>query len=877
MSGATQGKQPKTVYLKDYQPPQYWVDKVDLVFDLNEDITRVESILIMRRNLETATAKTPLYLCGESLKLISVQLDGKALSPSHYEVTDQGLTIHEVPDSFTLATTVEIKPQENKALCGLYRTGPHFCTQCEAEGFRRITYYPDRSDVMAKFTTTIHADKKKYPVLLSNGNCIACGNIDENRHWVKWVDPFKKPSYLFALVSGDLVAVEDHYVTRSGRLITLKIYVERENQDKCAHAMRALQKAMKWDEETYGREYDLDIYQIVAVNDFNMGAMENKGLNIFNAKAVLASPDTATDGDYAYIDVVVGHEYFHNWSGNRVTCRDWFQLSLKEGFTVFREHHFTSDITKSPVSLIESTRYLRSKQFAQDAGPMAHPVRPESYIEIDNFYTLTVYEKGAEVIRMMRTLLGWPTFRKATDLYFERHDGQAVTTDDFVKAMEDASGMDLTQFKLWYSQAGTPEIEVKTDYNQQTKTYQLTLSQTCPPTPGQPHKKDMHIPISVGLLDKKGKDLLPEKTKVLSLKEKTQTFEFTNIPEKPVVSLLREFSAPVKVKPFLTEEELVFLLEHDSDSFNRWDAAFELTKRALMGLVTDYQQKRPLKLSDAWINAYRKVLEDPNLHPALKVEIFSLPSAGELIEEMKIADVTAIAAARLFMKETIAKQFESMLLSLYEKHTLKGRYVYTPEDASHRRIKNLSLMYLMHTSKQQGVELAVTQWHRSNNMTDSMGALSALSQTDCKEREAVLSEFYDRWQDVPLVVNKWLSVQALTELPKTFEVVQHLVKHPAFDIANPNKVYALLGAFASSNPICFHDSSGKPYQWIADRVIQLDPMNSHTAARLMDAFTRWRKFDTERQDKMRTQMERIQQAPKLSKAVYEVVTKCLEA
>lgn len=866
--------QPKTTYLKDYQPPHYWVDSVDLVFDLFEDYTEVRSTLCVRRNTGVAQEQTPFILQGEELELRVLILNGKPLDLEHFTLTAEALIIHSVPETFTLEITSITHPEKNTALSGLYRSKALFCTQCEAEGFRRITFFPDRPDVMAKFTTTIIADTNLYPVLLSNGNPIEQGLLANDRHWVKWEDPFKKPCYLFALVAGNLIALEDHFITRTGRLITLKIFVEWENQDKCAHAMTALKKAMKWDEETYGREYDLDIYMIVAVNDFNMGAMENKGLNIFNAKYILARPETATDADFQHVDLVVGHEYFHNWSGNRVTCRDWFQLSLKEGLTVFREHHFMDDITQSAVSLIEHAMGLRSHQFAEDAGPMAHPVRPESYVEINNFYTSTVYEKGAEVIKMLKTLLGAETFRKGMDLYFERFDGQAVTIEDFVACHEFVSKRDLTQFKLWYSQAGTPEIEVNEEYHPKTKTYTLHLKQSCPATPHQPKKNPMLIPIAVGLLNAQGEDLLENKTQILNLTEAEQSFQFPSINEKPMLSLLRGFSAPVKIKSPLSNEQLAFLLAHDSDDFNRWDAGQTLSIRIILDLIEDWQKSKPLKVNHLWWKAHHSLFEDKRLNIALKAEILLLPSYSYLLEYLDSADPDAIFAVKKFLRKEIARKAKKPLLQLYQENHSTERYSYTTETAAKRFMKNICLSYLMEYPDKNHMALCLKQWKTANNMTDSLAVLGVLADIDCPEREKILEEFYNRWQHNTLIINKWLRVQASSTLPNTLECVQKLMQHPAFDINNPNKVYALIGSF-SHNMVCFHEKSGKGYLFLADIILQLDAINPQVASRMMTAFTRWRKFDKDRQAKMRTELERIQKTAKLSTDVYEIVNKCL--
>lgn len=868
--------QAKTIYLKDYQAPNFFVDTVALVFHLEENQTLVESTLTCRRNPD-ADKNSPIVLFGKDLVLKKLVLNGNTLQKNEYSFIEEDLQISGVGDKFTLQITTEIHPEKNTELSGLYRVKDLFCTQCEAQGFRRMTYFPDRPDVMAKFTTTIHADKKKYPVLLSNGNCIAKGEEGPNRHWVTWEDPFKKPCYLFALVAGNLSGVEDHYLTKSNRLVKLKFFVEWENQDKCAHAISALKKAMEWDEKTYGREYDLDIYMIVAVNDFNMGAMENKGLNIFNAKYILARPETASDLDFQYIDAVVGHEYFHNWSGNRVTCRDWFQLSLKEGFTVFREHQFSSDISKTSVQFIDNVAGLKSRQFPEDSGPMAHNVRPDSYVEINNFYTATVYEKGAEVIRMIKTILGWENFRKGTDLYFSRYDGQAVTTEDFVKAMEDASGVDLKQFRLWYTQAGTPEITAKINYDANKKQYTVHLQQHCPATPGQPNKLPMHIPVAVGLLNAKGEDMLPNKTEVLHLKEKEQVYHFEDIREKPVLSLLREFSAPVKLQSPLDDTALAFLLAKDSDDYNRWDAGQQFSERVIFRLIDQYQNKETLKMEDAWLTAHQAVLENKQINPGLKARLLGLPSMSYLIELKSPADPDAIYAAKKLMLSTFAKKCEGAFKAQYHAYKIPGLYQYTPELALQRSFKNTCLGYLLELETQENIDLAMDQWKKSNNMTDTIVALSLLADIACKERDTVLSEFYERWQHDPLVVNKWLRIQATSILPNTLDTVKQLTQHKAFEITNPNKVYALIGGFAMGNMLRFHDKTGKGYQFLADMILKLDPLNAQVAARMMEPFTRWKKFDATRQGLMKQELQRIQNAAKLSKDVYEIVNKSLVA
>ena len=859
------------IYLKDYCPPAYWVDSIDLVFDLKETETQVESTLACRLN---STPKTPLILLGKTLILQSIALDGRLLEKHEYEINPESLTIFEVPEVFSLKIKTIIYPDKNTELTGLYKTNDLFCTQCEAEGFRRITYFPDRPDVLSRFTTTIIADKKQYPVLLSNGNLIEQKAIDSSRHSATWEDPFLKPCYLFALVAGDLVAIEDHFLTRSGRLVTLKIYVERDNQDKCQHAMEALKKAMKWDEDTYDREYDLDIYMIVAVNDFNAGAMENKGLNIFNAKYILARPETATDDDYQAIDAVVAHEYFHNWSGNRVTCRDWFQLSLKEGLTVFREHQFSSDILKSSVSLIDNIRYLKTHQFSEDNGPMAHPVRPESYLEINNFYTATVYEKGAELIRVLKTLIGSEKFKQGMDLYFKKHDGKAVTIDDFIEAHAQASGIDLTAFRLWYSQAGTPLVTVTEQYDASQQSYSLTLKQTCAPTPGEPHKNPMVIPMVMSLLDTTGRHLLSQ-AQMIVLDSPEKTVAFKAITAKPTLSLLRGFSAPVQIDFNRPDEELAFLLKHDDDPYSRWDASQRLSENLIWRLVEDKSRGIEGAIPNSWLEAYRAVLLDETIDPALKAEIFSLPSLNLLLQQRDSIEIEWLYEARHLLRQTLATHLKEYFFEHYERCQTPGKYDYTAEFSGKRRLKNLCLQYLMIDADKKSLDCVLAAWNNANNMTDALGALSAIANDAGKERLIVLEAFYQKWQDDPLVLDKWFRVQALSELPETLENVKALMQHPAFDITNPNKVHSLIGAFTGANLYRFHAADGSGYQFLADSVLQLNDLNPQLAARIARGFSTWQKLESGRQQKAQEALRRILAHPNLSKNVLEVVSKCL--
>ena len=879
-----QQEAPQPIFLKDYKPSDYLIDQVELDFDLGEAVTWVKSQLSVRRNA-SQSHPIPLILDGEALVLRALRLDGRVLATSEYRVEEKSLRINKVPKSFVLEIETEIKPQENTALEGLYKSSGNFCTQCEAEGFRRITYFIDRPDVMARYSTKITANQEKYPVLLSNGNLLEKGLLPDGRHWVKWQDPHKKPCYLFALVAGDLVCQEDFFITCGGRKVTLRIFVERVNADKCEHALRSLKKAMKWDEEVYGREYDLDVYMIVAVNDFNMGAMENKGLNIFNSKYVLAKPETATDQDYSAIEGVIAHEYFHNWTGNRITCRDWFQLSLKEGLTVFRDQCFSADMASATVQRINDVRGLRTAQFAEDAGPMAHPIRPESYMTINNFYTTTVYNKGAEVIRMMHQILGTKGFRLGMDLYFERHDGQAVTTDDFVKAMEDANGIDLIQFRNWYSQAGTPEVVVQTDYDTSGKTYRLTFQQSCEPTPNQPHKQPFHLPIAMGLLDPEGNDFplqlagedrpTASTTRVLNLRQPKESYLFVGIDQKPVPSLLRGFSAPVKLRFDYSDEELAFLMANDHNLFNRWEAGQRLAIKTMLELVADYQQQKSLLLNHSFLSAFRKILTAPAQDNSLIAEILSLPSESYLAEMMEVIDVDAIHHVRDFVRVSLAREFEDAFFDIYHKNREAGPYRLDTDAMANRRLKNTSLSYLALLNDPIVYKHSLDQFRFAGNMTDTLGALYVLVLNKSPHRDQVLSEFYETWQADPLAVNKWFSVQALAPFPGTMQKVKKLMDHPAFEIKNPNNVQALIGTFSSGNPLCFHELSGMGYQFIADCVLQLDALNPQIAARLSVSLSRWQRYDLQRQEGMKCQLERIARASKLSKDVYEIVRKSL--
>jgi aminopeptidase N len=874
---------PRAVYLKDYSPPDYLIDSVDLFFELAEEDTRVTSRLKIRRNPLSPGATAELELNGEQLVLESLRLNGRRLESPDYRLGAETLVLPAVPDRpFELEIVTRVNPKANTALEGLYLSNGLFCTQCEAQGFRKITYFPDRPDVMATYTTTLVADKARYPVLLSNGNRVAAGELRNGRHWVKWEDPFKKPCYLFALVAGPLDCLEDHHVTPSGRRVTLQIYVEKHDLDKCGHAMRSLKHAMAWDEEHYGREYDLDLYMIVAVGHFNMGAMENKGLNIFNTKYVLARPDTATDFDYEHIEGVIGHEYFHNWTGNRITCRDWFQLSLKEGLTVFRDQEFSADRTSRPVKRIDEVNMLRTRQFAEDSGPLAHPVRPESYIEINNFYTLTVYEKGAEVVRMLQTLLGKAAFRGGTDLYFQRHDGQAVTCDDFVKCMEDANGVDLTQFRLWYSQAGTPELRFFSRYDAAARTLDLTVRQTCPATPGQPHKEPFHIPLALGLLAPDGSELPlqlegeaaphPDTTRVLHIREREQRFRFVNLPRPPILSPLRGFSAPVKLHLDRDYAELAFLFAHDRDFFNRWDAGQQLATQVMLGLM---DKKWAAAVDPRLIGAFRALVSQNFSDLSYQALLLTLPSEDYVGAAMKTIDPDAVHAARQQVKRVLAETLDADFQRLYEAHDLDESGRFDAEAVGRRRLKNTCLGYLSERETDEVYRLALRQFREARNMTDQMAAFSVIVNSHNPEKEACIAEFYRRWQDEALVIDKWFSLQASCPLPGTLARVKALLAHPAFDLTVPNRVRALIGAFSQSNPVNFHARDGGGYEFLADHVIALNALNPQVASRMLTPLTPWRRYDDRRQKLMRRQLQRIAGTPHISKDVYEVAMKSL--
>ena len=873
---------PQPIHLSDYRPPAYLVSRTELTFDLAPGATRVKARLHLERHPERE-AGAPLWLDGEQLSLKAIAIDGQPLEEGEYELTRKGLSITGAPEAFVLDTEVEISPEDNTALSGLYRSGGMFCTQCEAEGFRRITFYPDRPDVMATFSTTVIGDLTREPVLLSNGNPVERGELPDGRHFVTWDDPHPKPAYLFALVAGDLKKVEDRFTTMSGRDVTLQIWVEEENLDKTDHAMGSLKRAMRWDEEAYGREYDLDLFMIVAVNDFNMGAMENKGLNIFNSAAVLTHPNTATDAAFQRVEGIVAHEYFHNWSGNRVTCRDWFQLSLKEGFTVFRDQSFSAEVNSAPVKRIEEVSFFRTAQFAEDAGPTAHPIRPDSYIEIGNFYTLTIYEKGAEVVRMLSNLVGPETFRKGSDLYFSRFDGQAVTIEDFVDCMAEVSGQDLGQFMRWYSQAGTPEIDAFGEYDYANSRYRLILRQRTPATPGQPEKQALHIPIRLGLVGtKSGRDLSMTldgeslgRDAVIHLREDEQEFIFTDIEEAPVPSLLRGFSAPVKLSFPYSREDLAFLMAHDSDGFNRWDAGQRLTLLALDDLIAAHRNGVEKVMDTRLVEAFRALIEEGNDDKAVLAEMLQLPSEAYIAEQQPLVDVDAIHAARTFIQQSLAHELRDELLALYRDNQSDAAYAPTPEQIGQRALKNVALSYLMSIEDEVAIELAQAQFEADHNMTDVRHALTLLVHSSRSDiADPALKAFGRKWSHDPLVMDQWFSLQVTRPQADALDRVRYLMEHPAFSLKNPNKVRALIGAFAGQNRVNFHRLDGEGYRLLADVVIELNRLNPEIAARIITPLTRWQRFDEARQALMRAELERIR-GEELSPNVYEIVEKAL--
>ena len=882
---------PPTIYRKDYTSPSFLVDTVEMGFDLDPETTRVATRLTMTRNPDAHGKSLLLY--GEALRLVQLRMNGKPLTKRHYTLGHGSLEIHNPPDKVVLEIETVTHPNLNTSLMGLYVSNGNFFTQCEAEGFRKITFFPDRPDVMAKYKVMLRADKEKYPVLLGNGNLVEQGDIGDGRHYAVWEDPFKKPSYLFALVAGKLVCQEEKYTLKSGREVLLQVWVEEGNLDKTQHAMDSLKNSIRWDEERFGLELDLDRFMIVAVGDFNMGAMENKGLNIFNTKFVLANPRIGSDVDYANIESVVGHEYFHNWTGNRVTCRDWFQLSLKEGLTVFRDQEFSADMIGTDsgraVKRIEDVRVLRQAQFPEDAGPMAHPVRPDSYVEINNFYTVTVYEKGSEVVRMYQTLFGRDGFRKGMDLYFQRHDGQAVECDDFRRAMADANGRDLSQFELWYSQAGTPQVKAETSYDEAAQTYTITLTQSCPATPGQADKKPFHIPVAVGLIDKSGRDMPlhlgdvefdgnAPTTLVLELTEASQSFTFSHVAEQPVPSILRGFSSPVVLDYEYTDAELAFLMAHDSDAFNRWEAGQRLAMRRMLALAAAVQDGNALSDQEltetALAQAFRTTLNDAALDPAFRELALTLPSETVVAEQMDVIDPHAIHAVRRFLRRSLAASLRTDWGVAYQSNRTPGSYSPDAESAGKRALKNQALSYLAELDDHEAHQLAQRQYDNANNMTDRLAALSSLANSNAPGKDDAIARFYNEFEDEALVIDKWFMLQATARTTDVAKVCE-LMKHPAFTLKNPNRARSLIFGFCNGNPAQFHAVDGSGYEFWAEQVIALNAINPQVAARLARSLDRWRKYAPALQEKMRKALKRVAASKSLSKDVLEVVTKSL--
>lgn len=863
---------PQAKYRKDYQAPSHTITDIDLTFDLYDNDTIVTALSKVVQKGESTT----LELDGEGLELRSVKVNGEDWA--HHEVKEASLVLSDLPVEFELEIITKIDPEANTALEGLYKSGGAFCTQCEAEGFRRITYYLDRPDVLAKYTTKVIADKATYPYLLSNGNRIAQGEAENGRHWVQWQDPHPKPAYLFALVAGDFDVLRDKYTTMSGRNVDLEIFVDKGNLDRAGHAMTSLINSMKWDEERFGLEYDLDIYMIVAVDFFNMGAMENKGLNIFNSKFVLANDQTATDRDYLGIEAVIGHEYFHNWTGNRVTCRDWFQLSLKEGLTVFRDQEFSSDLGSRAVNRIDNVRIIRGPQFAEDASPMSHPIRPDKVIEMNNFYTLTVYEKGSEVIRMYHTLLGEEGFQKGMKLYFERHDGTAATCEDFVSAMEDATGVDLKQFRLWYSQSGTPTLRVNSEYNAEAKTYALTVEQFTEATQDQAEKQALHIPFDIELYDSKGQTIPliingESVHNVLDIKQDKQTFVFENVADQPVPSLLREFSAPVKLEYDYSDAELIFLMKHATNDFARWDASQMLLAKYIRQNVTNVQTGSEVQLSEDLIDAFRGVLLDENLEPAFIAQVFSLPSINEITGWYKQIDVDAVDTVLNSITVSLSAALEDELSATY--HTLKqAEYTIDHAAIGKRALRNQCLQFLAHTDK--GNTLVKAQYEAANNMTDTIAAMSAANSAQLECREELMADYSDKWKHDGLVMDKWFALQGTNPAEDALEKVKATMNHEAFSLKNPNRTRSLIGSFLAANPVRFHDKSGSGYQFAGEILRQLNDSNPQVASRMIDPLLKFRKYDEARQAMIRAELEKLKAMDNLAKDLFEKVTKALD-
>ena len=873
----------KIKYLKDYKKPDYKIRTVDLTFDLDEQNTTVKSVLHLVANYDVPKGGHPLVLDGRELELKSIKIDGEAVDERAYSLDDESLTIYNPPADFKLEIETVIHPKANTKLEGLYVSNGTFCSQNEPEGFRRITYFLDHPDVMSVYTTTLIADKSKYPVMLSNGNPIKEETLPDGKTAVTWFDPFPKPCYLFCVVVGDLGSIHDTYTTKSGRLVKLGLYVEHGEEPKAEWGLESLKRAMKWDEDVYGLEYDLDLFNIVAVSDFNMGAMENKGLNLFNSSCALADPVTATDTDFAHVEGVIAHEYFHNWSGDRVTARDWFNLSLKEGLTVYRDQEFSRDMRGRTLGRINDVFALRTFQFPEDAGPLAHSVRPESYVEINNYYTATVYDKGAEVIRMYERLLGKETFIKGNQLYFERHDGQAVTIDDYAKCMEDVSGKDLTSFKRWYSQVGTPTVYAEGKYDGKAKTYTLTLRQETKPTPNQPEKLPFVIPLGIGLIGKDGKDMPlqlqgekePQGTsRVIVLDKDSEVFTFVNVAEQPVLSGNRDFTAPIHFVMDYTDAERLHQARCDSDLFNRWDAFQQYGVEQILNMVKDIQNGKEPTLPEAYFDVWESYLTDKTLDKGFVARAITLPQENYLADQMDVVDVDAIHKARYFVKQAIAKRFEKELRAVYDENNSDAEYTPSPEQSARRALKNMALSFLGDLGTNN--ELVEKQYAQANNMTDKLAAMNIASNSKNPKREAIMDDFYQTYKNEKAAVNKWIFTNACADRPDAVNVVRKLLTHPAFNIKNPNNVRSLMGGFAY-NQTEFHKLDGSGYDFAVEMAYKMDDMNPQMAAHMVKPLTRWKRFDAKRQEMMKKALEKVLEKKNLSKNVYELVTKSLAA
>jgi aminopeptidase N len=877
---------PRPILLKDYRPPNYLIEAVNLDIALHATRTRVRARLKMRPNPAADSKTGPLHLDGELIELESVKLDGRALGPGDYQRTDKELVIAAPPGApFTLETVTYSNPDANKALTGLYLSRGIYCTQCEAQGFRRITYFLDRPDVLATYTTRIEADREEAPVLLSNGDPLERGTLDGGRrHYAVWRDPHPKPCYLFALVGGNLASYASDFTTASGRKVDLRIYVEPGKESRCAWAMDSLKRSMRWDEERFGREYDLSVFNIVAVSDFNMGAMENKGLNIFNDALVLATPETATDSNFVGIERVIAHEYFHNWTGNRITCRDWFQLCLKEGLTVFRDQEFGADQRSPTVQRIQEVRALKARQFPEDGGPLAHPVRPDRYIEINNFYTATVYEKGAELVRMLQTLLGVDGFRKGMDLYFERHDGQAVTVEDFVACFADATGKDLGQFMTWYTQAGTPSLVCKARHDARARTLDLSIEQVLPGTPGEAKKKPLHIPLRIGLVGEGGRDLpltLASKQAIedglLELKKRNETFRFEGIASRPVPSLLRGFSAPVNLTIERSDEDLRFLMANDSDLYNRWQAGQDYATRVLVKAVKAIRSGKKPERPKALIEALGVTLANESFDPGFRAQFMLLPSESELARIIgRDVDPLAIHQVRKALRKAIGASLHRTLLDIYRRHEVSGPYSPAPEPAGRRTLRNVALGYLVSRGRAEDIARVAAHFAGARNATDEVAALAMLSELRSPERAKAFDRYYQRWQGDHLMIDNWFAYQAASPLPSALGAVVKLTRHPLFSIKNPNKVRALIGTFASGNPVNFNRPDGKGHEFVAARVLEIDAFNPQIAARLLSAFRSWKALEPSRRRTAKKALQSIARTKPLSHDVYEIVSKMLE-